>query len=381
MPVGGGDIVAREMAESLASLVMSRRVLVTAGAGGVGKTTTAAALGVAAAMRGKRVLCLTIDPAKRLAQSLGLQEMTTEARVVAPELFKAAGVEMTGSLTAMMLDTKRTFDELVVRHSSSPQRAQALLQSRLYQYVAGSLAGTQEYMAMEKLAAVKMDPAYDLIVLDTPPTANALDFLDAPRRLTGALDSAAMRWFVEAFEASGKFSLNLMAKGASVVLRGIGKITGGSFLQSLSEFIAQLNDLFGGFRKRAEFVEGMLRGDDLSFVLVTSPSLAALREMEFFSQRLTESRMREGAFVVNRVRTAGTTELPSDARMSEGLRSKVLRASKEQAVLAESDKRAVATLKPSPSTAVVLVSEMEEIHDIPRLVALAEVLMAGGNVR
>ncbi len=201
--------------ETLEQLVMSRRVLVAVGAGGVGKTTTAAALGVAAASRGRRVLCLTIDPAKRLAESLGLERMSSEEQEVGPELFAKAGIPFAGSLTAMMLDTKRTFDDLVVKHSSSPERAQKLLSNKLYRYVSTSLAGTQEYMAMEKLVSVQRDPRFDLIILDTPPTANALDFLDAPMRLIEALDSSTMRWFLQAFESTGKLSLNLLARSAA----------------------------------------------------------------------------------------------------------------------------------------------------------------------
>src|SRR5262249_21500144 len=222
---------------ALAELVDSRRVLVTVGAGGVGKTTTAAALAVAAARRGRRVLCLTIDPAKRLAESLGIEAMTTEAVTVDRARFDAIGVAIEGSLTAMMLDTKRTFDELVLKYSSSKEKAEKLLSNRLYKYVSTSLAGTQEYMAMEKLVAVKNDLRYDLVILDTPPTANALDFLDAPERLMEALDSATMRWFVEAFQSTGKLSLNLLAKSAAVPLRGIGQVTGGAFLQAMSELI------------------------------------------------------------------------------------------------------------------------------------------------
>ncbi|HVH42831.1 MAG TPA: ArsA-related P-loop ATPase, partial [Labilithrix sp.] len=255
---------------ALSALVDTRRVLVTVGAGGVGKTTTAAALSVAAARRGKRVLCLTIDPAKRLAESLGIAEMTSEAVTVDNARFEAVGVPVKGSLTAMMLDTKRTFDELVLKYSSSKEKAEKLLSNKLYKYVSTSLAGTQEYMAMEKLVAVKEDPRYDLIVLDTPPTANALDFLDAPERLMEALDSATMKWFVEAFQSSGKFSLNLIAKSAATVLRAIGKITGGGFLEAMAEFISELNDLFGGFKERAIRVQRTLRGNDVAFVLVTS---------------------------------------------------------------------------------------------------------------
>src|SRR4051794_39668818 len=281
-------------AQPLAELVTSRRVLITVGAGGVGKTTTAAALGVAAARRGKRVLCLTIDPAKRLAESLGIAEMRTEAATVDPARFEAAGVKLTGSLTAMMLDTKRTFDELVIKHSSTKERADRLLQNKLYKYVSTSLAGTQEYMAMEKLVAVKDDPRYDLIVLDTPPTANALDFLDAPERLMEALDSATMKWFVQAFQSSGKLSLNVLARSAAMVLRGIGKITGGGFLEAMAEFITELNDLFGGFKHRAAQVQKALRTPEVAFVLVTSPSPMSIREVLYFSERLTEHNMPRG---------------------------------------------------------------------------------------
>src|SRR5271167_674704 len=213
----------------LESLLLTKHVVICVGAGGVGKTTTAAALGVAAAMRGKRVLCLTIDPARRLAEALGLETMSAEEQAIEPELFAKAGLSMKGSLTAMMLDTKRTFDELVIKYSSSPEHARRLLDNKLYKYVSTSLAGTQEYMAMEKLVAVQRDTRFDLVILDTPPTANALDFLDAPARLAEAIDSAAMRWFVQAFEQSGKLSLNLLARSAAAVLRGLGRITGAGF--------------------------------------------------------------------------------------------------------------------------------------------------------
>jgi len=289
---------------SLRALIETKHVVITVGAGGVGKTTTAAALAVAAAQRGRRVLCLTIDPAKRLAQSLGLEAMTTEAVQIDPARFAAVGAPLTASLTIMMLDTKRTFDELVIRHASTPEKAERILTNKLYQYVSTSLAGTQEYMAMEKLVAVQADKSYDLIILDTPPTANALDFLDAPERMVQALDSAAMRWFVEAFESTGKLSLNLLAKSAAIVLRGVGRITGGGFLEAMAELITALNDLFGGFKKRATMVEKALRSPEVAFVLVTSPAPMSIQEALFFSDRLRESHMPRGAFVVNRVREA-----------------------------------------------------------------------------
>src|SRR5688572_1642663 len=238
--------------------------------------------------------------------------MRTEAVAVDPARFEAAGVPLKGSLTAMMLDTKRTFDELVIKYSSSKSKADKLLSNKLYKYVSTSLAGTQEYMAMEKLVAVKDDPRYDLVVLDTPPTANALDFLDAPERLMEALDSATMKWFVQAFQSGGKFSLNLIARSAATILRTIGRITGGGFLEAMAEFIAELNDLFGGFKERAARVQEALRGNEVAFVLVTSPSPPAIKEVLYFAERLEEARMPRGALVVNRF------HLPP-ARASEGI--------------------------------------------------------------
>jgi len=379
--------------ESLGQLVKTRRVLITVGAGGVGKTTTAAALGVAAARAGRRVLCLTIDPARRLAESLGIGEMTSEAVEVDLGRFAAAGIPVTGSLTCMMLDTKRTFDDLVIKHSSTPEKAKKLLDNKLYQYVSTSLAGTQEYMAMEKLVAVKADPRYDLIVLDTPPTANALDFLDAPERLVSALDSATMKFFVEAFKSSGKFSLNILAKGAAAILKGIGKITGGGFLEAMSEFIAELNELFGGFKERARAVEKSLRSPDVAFVLVTSPSPPSVQEVLFFADRLREANMPRGAFVINRVHVAprfAGRSVPLDGAVAwaaaSGLPAKaelgkrIVEARDDAALLANSDARQLDVLARSPAAAgvpVVRVAELPtDVHDLRLLAQLGEVLTA-----
>jgi anion-transporting ArsA/GET3 family ATPase len=289
---------------SVAPLIENRRVLLCVGCGGVGKTTVAASIALAAAQRGKRVLCLTIDPAKRLANSLGIDRMTGEAQEIPPELFKQAGLEVSGSLTLMMLDTKRTFDEVVTRYASTPEARDRLLNNRLYHWVSTSLAGTQEYMAMEKLIAVKKDTNYDLIVLDTPPTSNALDFLDAPQRLVEAIDSGAMRWLVQAFQSTGKLSLNLVARSVSLVLKGISKMTGGGFLEQMAGLIVDLNDLFGGFKERATEVAAAMRGDEFAYVLVTTPAPVAVREIRFFAERLEEQGMQPDAYVVNRVHRA-----------------------------------------------------------------------------
>jgi anion-transporting ArsA/GET3 family ATPase len=381
-------------AESLEQLVMSRRVLVAVGAGGVGKTTTAAALSVAAAQRGRRVLCLTIDPARRLAESLGLRTMSTEEQSIPAELFARAGVPIRGSLTAMMLDTKKTFDELVVKYSSSPDHARRLLNNKLYQYVSTSLAGTQEYMAMEKLVAVQSDPRFDLVVLDTPPTANALDFLDAPERLAEAIDSATMRWFVQAFQSTGKLSLNLLARSAAVVLRALGRITGGGLLESMAEFITELNDLFGGFKQRAQMVEAALRSPEVAFVLVTSPAPMSIQEVLFFSERLAESRMPRGAFVVNRFRLPPprTDAPPSERDVAEAITarrlalnddapSRLVQAHADAVRLAALDARHVSQLGAGANQGVPIVRVPElasDVHDLTRLGEVAAQLMSGG---
>jgi len=303
------------MRNSLGELLSTRRVVITVGCGGVGKTTVAAALALAAARRGRRVLCLTIDPAKRLATSLGLREMRAEAQDVPPELWRTAP-EQTGTLTAMMLDVRGTFDELITRYAASPQVRDRILGNKIYQEVAGSLAGTPEYMAMEKLYALKDDPRYDLIVLDTPPTSNALDFLDAPERMVGLIDSPAIRAFVTAFERTGSLSMNLLSKAMAKVIQGFATFTGSGFLEQVAEFVSDLQGLFGGFRERASKVRETLSGRDVAFVVVTSPDPMAVSEALFFVERLQTGTMKAEALVINRVRVADDSVAPSVERLA-----------------------------------------------------------------
>ncbi|MFZ1865815.1 MAG: ArsA-related P-loop ATPase [Polyangiales bacterium] len=286
---------------SLAEVLGSHRVVVTVGSGGVGKTTTAAAMAVQAAMEGRKVLCLTIDPARRLANSLGLDEMTTSEQDVPSALFRNQGLACKGSLSAMMLDTQRTFDGLVEKYASSEEARDRILNNKIYRYVASSLAGTQEYMAMEKLYEVRQDPKWDLVVLDTPPTSSAIDFLTAPERLIDAIDSPAMRWFLQVFEGAGKEAFGLVGRGATVLLKGIGRITGLEFLEQVAEFVSGINDLFGGFKERAEQVSDALRSPEVAFVLVTSPNPLAIGEARFFSDKLEAAGMNREAIIVNQV--------------------------------------------------------------------------------
>ncbi|NUQ79958.1 MAG: ArsA family ATPase [Polyangiaceae bacterium] len=367
-------------------------MILCVGCGGVGKTTTTAALGLAAARRGKRVLCLTIDPARRLAQSLGLREMKAEAQQISPELFKQAGIDVPGSMTVMMLDAKSTFDNLVGALAPNREKRDQVLNNVLYKYISTSLAGTQEYMAMEKLYEVKKDPAYDIILLDTPPTDNALDFLDAPERLIGAIDSAATRWFVEAFQQSGKLSLNLLARSAAAILRGIGKLTGGGFLEQVAAFITEVNSLFGGWRKRADAVATALRGPDVAYVLVTTPDPLAIREVLYFAERLRQLRMRRDAFVVNRVNPR-VGDLPAEEAIAEALRergipvaddaaARLRKAAEDEDRLGRQDALHLIALDGAldddpgggGSLRVDVPAFAYDIHDLERLVQIADVL-------
>ncbi len=373
----------------LTALLDERRVILCVGCGGVGKTTISAATALAAAERGKRVLCLTIDPAKRLANSLGIERMTGEAQRIAPEVFTRAGLTVPGELTVMMLDTKRTFDELVTRYASSAEARERILQNRLYHWLSTSLAGTQEYMAMEKLLSVKRDGGYDLIVLDTPPTSNALDFLDAPERLVEAIDSGAMRWLIQAFQSTGKLSFNLVARSVALVLRGLSRITGGGFLEQMAALVTDLNDLFGGFKERAAEVSAALRGAEFGYVLVTTPAPVAVREALFFAGRLVEQGMRADALVVNRVHRAPelhATEPEVAASLArhglalgEDGAQRVLRALDEEQRQAALDRvhlaaLADATVAHGNTPRVDIPALPSDVHDVRTLAGIAHLL-------
>jgi anion-transporting ArsA/GET3 family ATPase len=374
----------------LAKVLETHRVIVCVGSGGVGKTTTSAALAVRAAGAGRHVLCLTIDPAKRLAQSLGLSELQGSEQQVSPQLFQEQGVPCTGSLSAMMLDMKHTFDDLVRRHASSLEQQQRILGNRLYQYVSTSLAGTQEYMAMEKLHAVRHDARFDLIVLDTPPTTNALDFLDAPQKLVGAIDSPVMRWFVDTLQGARGFGL--MGRGAAFVLKSLGRFTGAEFLENVGQFVRELNDLFGGFRERAKAVYEDLKGEDVAFVIVTSPSPGTVAEALFFTRKLREYGISPKAMVVNRVHELVELGSDRDAQKvalegelhalassddAEALLTRMLEAASDARTLALRDQQGLSRLRKAVGSDLAYVEVPafdRDVHDLKALAHLSQYL-------
>ncbi|WP_448625749.1 ArsA family ATPase [Geodermatophilus sp. URMC 64] len=277
------------------------RIVVCCGAGGVGKTTTSAALALAAAEAGRTVVVLTIDPARRLAQSLGLGELDNEPRRV-----ETPGLD--GELHAMMLDMKRTFDDVVSAHTS-PERAQQIFENPFYQALSSSFAGTQEYMAMEKLGQLRATDQWDLIIVDTPPSRSALDFLDAPNRMGRFLDGTMIRLLTAPARAGGRAGMRLVGAGFMVFSRIISKILGGQLLQDISAFVAALDTMFGGFRERATATYEMLRMPGTSFVVVATPEPDALREASYFVDRLSTEGMPLAGLVLNRTHPPATTAL------------------------------------------------------------------------
>lgn len=281
---------------NLEKLLADRRVCVVAGSGGVGKTTTAAALAVAMAERGRRVVVLTIDPARRLADALGIEALGNVPQAV--PLGKGA------ELWAMMLDPRRTFDDLIDTYAPDTRTRDAILANRIYQEISSAVAGSQEYMAMEKLYELSTDASWDLIILDTPPTRNALDFLDSPARLHRFLDSRALQLFMK----PSLVGIGLLGKGGGMLFSVLKRITGIDLLQDLSDFFALFANMTGGFSDRAKQVQELLFHNQSTFLVVASPQDDALDEALFFRARLYEKDMPFGGMIINRVHPGHTIQ-------------------------------------------------------------------------
>lgn len=354
---------------SMASALAKKRVLVCVGSGGVGKTTAAATLALRAAVDGRSSLVCTIDPAKRLANSLGLTALgNTETRVPA-KVLEGLGVKPKASLHAMMLDMKQTWDELITRFAP-PEQRERILSNRFYQSLSTALAGSQEYIALEKLWELRRRSEYELIVLDTPPTAHALDFLDAPNRILDFLDNEAAKWLLTPALKAGKIGLSLFNLGSSYVMKTLSKLTGGETLQELSSFMLALSSMNEGFRERARGVRDLLKDAHTGFVLVTGPHPERLDEVTHFRALLKQNQMEVLALVVNRVHPRPPPSLWDDAaRLARSRRTKVEETLNELKVLAEQDAAAVAQLAAAcPDTPLIQVPRFElDVHDLTAL--------------
>jgi len=351
-----------------------KRVIVCAGSGGVGKTTTSAALAMGMAAEGRRVAVVTIDPARRLANSLGLEELGNEPRLVDPRRFAGHGIEMRGELWAMMLDAKRTFDDLIARLAPDERTREEVLSNRVYQQLSSAVAGSQEFTAVAKLYELHRSGDYDVLVLDTPPSRNALDFLDAPDRLTSFFEGRALKVFL----APTGLAARVVGRGTSVVFGVLTRLTGVDLLEDLAVFFRALAGLIDGFRERAEGVKALLRDGATTFLIVTSPEREPVEEAIFFRGKLDESGMPFGGLIVNRVHPLGTDgagdvrdiERRLEAALGAKLAAKVARAYAEERVLAERDEAAIERLRvETGDDDPVLIPQLDgDVHDIDGLV-------------
>jgi anion-transporting ArsA/GET3 family ATPase len=356
------------------------RIVVCCGSGGVGKTTTAAALALRSAERGRRTVVLTIDPARRLAQSMGLSQLDNTPR-------RVSGVE--GELFAMMLDMKRTFDEVVLAHTDE-ERAHEIFRNPFYQAMSSTFAGTQEYMAMEKLGQLRSTGEWDLIVVDTPPSRSALDFLDAPQRLARFLDGRMIRLLMAPAKAGGRGMLKIVTASLTFFSRIITKILGNELLQDVSTFVAAMDSMFGGFRERADATYRLLKTPGTAFLVVAVPEPDAVREASYFAERLTTEDMPLAGLVLNRVHTTAAPELTAEQSLaaaqtlaSSGASPVTAEALRVHAALVQQLTRerryAERFTTAHPGVAVAEVpAQAEDVHDLAGLRQIGSALAGNG---
>jgi anion-transporting ArsA/GET3 family ATPase len=366
-------------------LLDGKRVCICAGSGGVGKTTSSAAIAAGMAARGKKVAVLTIDPAKRLADSLGLPELGNEERQVDPELYAEAGIDTNGGeLWAMMLDAKATFDELVRRHAPDAETRDRILANRIYQQLSAALAGSQEYMAMEKLFELHAEDRYDLLVLDTPPSRNALDFLEAPRRLMQFIEGRALQVFMR---PTG-LGMKVFGRGTSMMFSVLRRLTGVEVLEDLSEFFQAFSGMVGGFRERAKRVSELLANPETCFLVVCAPQGEPITEAVYFHRKLVEAQLPFGGVIVNKVHYE--SELPAyeegleselaTALDDEDLARRVISNFDDYRALAARDLRNIKRLTAEMRARLVIqVPYLDtDVHDLSGLMRINEYLFAAG---
>jgi anion-transporting ArsA/GET3 family ATPase len=370
----------------VAELLEGKRVCICAGSGGVGKTTTSAAIAAGMAARGLKVAVLTIDPAKRLADSLGLPELGNTERKVDPALLTEVGVDPgEGELWAMMLDSKQTFDEVVRKHAPDEETRDRILSNRIYEQLSNALAGSQEYMAMEKLFEIHAEDRYDLLVLDTPPTRTALDFLDAPKRLTQFIEGRAL----QVFTRPAGFGMKLFGRGTSLMFSILRRITGVNLLEDLAEFFQAFSGMVDGFRERARRVNELLADDRTSFLVVCAPQGEPISEAVYFHRKLVEAQLPFGGVIVNKVHYGW--DLPDDPGALTGelaealgdadLAPRVVANLAGYAALSARERHNVEHLAAEMRTrAVIQVPYLDEdVHDLAGLMEINRYLFASGS--
>ena len=351
-----------------------KRIVICAGAGGVGKTTVSAVVALGLAARGRRVAVVTIDPARRLSEVLGLEALGNEPQPVASERFRVAGLEVHGELLAMMLDVKRTFDELIVRLAPDEQTAQSILRNPVYRHLSTAVAGSQEYTAVAKLAELATRRDIDVIVLDTPPSSSAIEFLRAPERLVGFVDTGAATAFVHPAGAA--------IRAAGLVLAALGRITGTGLLGDLRTFFALMSQLLEGFRVRAATVQSLLRDPATGFLVVSSPERAAVDEAIEFAQELERSGMHRSAVIVNRVQPldqdnqgASVTAATLEPSLGRALAHTVAITHDQVQAIARRDSRQIQRLSAQLHTEPLCLADREaDVHAAGRLVDLHDEL-------
>jgi anion-transporting ArsA/GET3 family ATPase len=376
---------------SLGERLEGRRVVIVAGSGGVGKTTTSAAIGLGLAAQGKRVAVITIDPARRLADSLGLEELGNEPRQVDPSRFAEHGIEVKGELWAMMLDAKRTFDDLIDRLSPDAATRDEILGNRIYQELSSAVAGSQEFTAIAKLYDLDREGGFDVLILDTPPSRNALDFLDAPDRLTNFFEGRALKIFL----APTGLAAKVMGRGTSVVFSVLRRVTGVDLLEDVSVFFRALGGIMDGFKERASGVKQLLADPGTTFLIVSSPQHEPIEEAIHFAGKLREAKLRIGALIVNRV-DPGVADLdPPDAEaiaaleaelsdeLGAPLAGKVARTLTDARVLADRDAASIAHLQDELGEAdALLVPQFDDdVHDLDGLALVEQHLFADDATR
>ncbi|HEY2903534.1 MAG TPA: ArsA-related P-loop ATPase [Polyangia bacterium] len=285
-------------------MLRDKDVVVCVGPGGVGKTTTAAALAALAARQGRRTLVCTIDPAPRLADALGVGRLSVEPQPVLPDACRTLGIPADDLLWAVRLDTQRAFAALVEEQVSDAEMRRRIFANGIYRQITTTLSGSQEYAATLALYDLVRQKKFDLIVLDTPPTANALEFLEAPRRIADAVASPALQWFARPLDQSGRFSLQRLRSGGAMVVRRLAKFVGSQFLDDVGAFLVDFNQVLGGFQARAQQIDQLLRGPRVSFLLVLAPERPAVEEALYFHGRLRGAGIALGGFIANRVHPA-----------------------------------------------------------------------------